>query len=215
MEGMQEGATAGLRDLINDLLSDDGPSAELSVKPSDMATNSHELPAYLKVVPMDYEKEKTKATAVAQKAMDSLLKFYLRSDVIDDNEYIRAKAAVESAKLASLIHHIETSEHAITTLLKQIHAGSFQPRMWEVLASLQKSLIDMMKFQTMQMVANEESFKRLRADLDHNPSTPAGLPPSTGGGVATRGARDLMKNIQDEIKAEFDGDEGNDGDDDT
>jgi hypothetical protein len=181
MEG-QTGA-GSLRDAIDDLLSDVGPALP-AVVPGDMATNSHELPAYLRVVPMDYEQQKLRATATAQKAINAMLKFYLREDVINDNEYIRLKAKTEEAKLSTLIHMVETSEHAITTLLKQIHAGAFQARMWEVLGGLQKTLLDTMKLQTMQMIANEESFKRLRADLDHNPA-PTALPASSGTGVVT------------------------------
>lgn len=196
------GGTASLRGAIDELLRAD--AAELAGNaPSAVAQQGTQLPPFLVIQPMDYEKEKNKATEMAKRSMNALLKFYLKEDIIDNNEYIQLRAKMATMQLSVLLNQIQTSEHAITTLLKQIHAGAFIPRAFEVLAVLQKTLLDTMKLHTMQMIANEESFKRLRADLDHEPSQ---TQITSGDGKSARGTRDLMREVQSEIQADFESD---------
>ncbi len=190
-----DGAT-GLRASIDDLLRTDTSDID--------ASKTQDIPAFLAIRPLDYEKESKKATDMAKRSMESLLKFYLREDTIDRNEYIQLRAKIATSQLSSLIFMVKTSEHAITTLLKHIHAGSFHPRLFEVLAGLQKTLLDTMKMQTMQLIANEESFKKLRSDLENNPGTVT--IEQAGNGNSARGTRDVMRQIQSEIHESF-GDE--------
>lgn len=200
METTAHGATASLRNAIDELLRMD--AAEIAGGTSATVAGKPELPSFLVIQPMDYEREKAKATEMAKKSMNSLLKFYLKEDIISSNEYIQVRAKMATAQLSGLLFMIQSSEHAIVTLLKQIHAGAFIPRAFEVLAVLQKTLIDMMKMQTMQMIANEEGFKRLRADLDHDGGQTPALG-SGGSGSARRGTRDLMREVQGEIQEEI------------
>lgn len=200
------GASASLRGAIDELLRMDAAELSGGGTSSAMAQQQTQLPSFLVIQPMDYEKEKDKATELAKKSMNALLKFYLKEDIINNNEYIQLRAKMATMQLSVLLNQVRTSEHAITTLLKQIHAGAFIPRAFEVLAVLQKTLLDTMKLHTMQMIANEESFKRLRADLDHEGQSQ----PSIGDGNARRGTRDLMREVQEEITEDFEaGDDDN------
>lgn len=163
------------------------------------------LPEFLKIKPMNYESEDKKVKAMAQKMMNSLLKFYLDEDLIDNNKYISYKAAVETSTLASLGLQIKGAEHTIITLLKTISSGNVSPRMFEVLSQLQKTYLEMLKSQTLHMVATEEAIKKLRRDSqeikDPLNSATKNIGSGESGSVA-RGTRNLMKDIQEEIEGE-------------
>jgi hypothetical protein len=129
------------------------------------------------------------------------LKFYLSQDVIDNNEYIQAKAKLEMMTLSNLIQQMQYSERAITTLMRTIDTGEVTPRMFEVLAGLQKTMLDIMKHQTLHMMAAEENMKKLKRDIDvyANPTDEQKPKLQSGGGNVVRGTRNLMKEIQAEL----------------
>ena len=201
------GATgaASLRGTIDDLLSEPLPASPgptpgpaLPVPgPSDMATTAGtSMPEFMAIRPMDYGAEKSKAEKSARKAMHGLLKFYLSQDIIDGHEYVQAKAKLATMQLGVMISQMKASEHAIMSLLKTIHTGDFHPRMFEVLAGMQKTLLDIMKMQTVHMMATEEGFKKLRADLGQTATLPKDSPAGIG---PQRGTRGMMMELQAEL----------------
>ena len=146
---------SSLDDILND--SDD----------IDASIDNTDLPPIRRVPPaFDYTKKKTDSTFQAKKTINTLLKFYLSEEIIDNDEYIKAKMKIEEMTLGSLIFQMETAERAITTLLQQIDDGDVSPRMFEVLGTLQKSMLDIIKSQTMYMMATEEGVKKLARDYD-------------------------------------------------
>lgn len=178
-----------IRRSIDDLLNDDisGPSVGLP------AFNEHE--------PMNYVEERSKSTNSAKKLMNSLLKFYLSEELIQKNEYIQLKAKVDVMTMSQLIYQMKTAEHAITILMRSIDAGEVSPRMFEVLGGLQKTLLDIMKHQTLHMMAAEENLKKLKRDIDIYRDAEAidVTPKNQTGGNIKRGTRNLMKEIQAEL----------------
>jgi hypothetical protein len=97
---------------------------------------------------------------------------------------------------------MRTAEHAIVTLLRSIDAGEASPRMFEVLGGLQKTLLDIMKHQTLHMMAAEENMKKLKRDIDiYNTIdvTPKTNETKSVGAQINRGTRNLMKEIQAEM----------------
>ena len=185
---------SSLDDILND--SDD----------IDASIDSADLPPIRRVAPaFDYTKKKTDASFQAKKTINTLLKFYLSEEIIDNDEYIKAKMKIEEMTLGSLIFQMETAERAITTLLQQIDDGDVSPRMFEVLGTLQKSMLDIIKSQTMYMMATEEGVKKLARDYDVYSERK-----KVGGGEevkklegptnVNRGTKNLMMQIQNEIK---------------
>lgn len=140
----------------------------------------------------------------AHKVMNSLLKFYLSEQIIEEHEYIKAKAELDEYALSMLIRQMQNSESAIGTLMDTINEGDTSPRMFEVLSDLQRTLLDIIKSQTMYMVAIEENAKKISRDIDiyhgHNEAQSA----KKGGqsGLKTRGTKDLMRALQDSINEE-------------
>ena len=182
-----------IRKSIDELLNDDSDINQESGLP---AFNEHE--------PMNYVEVKTKSNNSAKKLMNSLLKFYLSEELIQKNEYIQLKARVDVMTMAQLIYQMQTAEHAITILMRSIDAGEISPRMFEVLGGLQKTLLDIMKHQTLHMMAAEENMKKLKRDIDiYSDPLPKTIEAKPIGTI-NRGTRNLMKEIQAELNNEED-----------
>tara|TARA_R110001592_G_scaffold192795_4_gene439737 strand:+ start:6499 stop:7104 length:606 start_codon:yes stop_codon:yes gene_type:complete len=183
-----------LRESLDDLIGDD------NLMP--LTTDDTEgLPPMKPVQDRDYVSMKSNAQAKATKTIDSLMRFYLSQEIIEDEEYIRAKKRIDEMTLSSLIFQLEAGEKALVTLLETIDSGELAPRMFEVLATLQKSMLDIIKSQTMYLMAAEEGTKRIARDIDiytdkSNKKLTTGQNQS---GNVVRGTKDLMRGIQDDI----------------
>ena len=156
--------------------------------------------------PVNYADIKTTSTNKAKKTITSLMKFYLDADIIEKDEYIQAKKKMDEMTMSSLIYQLQAGERALTTLLETIEAGELAPRMFEVLATLQKSMLDIIKSQTMYLMAAEESTKRIARDIelykkrDDTREIEASGGDSKDGNIQ-RGTKDLMAAIQAGIKS--------------
>jgi hypothetical protein len=150
----------------------------------------------------NYAELKGNASKQAQKTITSLMKFYLDADIIEKDEYIQAKKKMDEMTMASLIYQLQAGEKALTTLLETIDGGELAPRMFEVLATLQKSMLDIIKSQTMYLMAAEESTKRIArdAELYNKRVNDSEIEKAKGGremgGNVMRGTKDLMAQIQ-------------------
>lgn len=177
-----------IRKSIDDLLAED------------KTENKSNLPTFSIIEPMDYASVKSKSTIKAKRLMNSLLKFYLTGDIIEKSEYIQAKARIETMTMSGLFFQLQTAEHAITTLLRLIDSGEMSPRMFEVLGQLQKTMLDIMKQQTLQIMATEENMKKLKKDYDvYSDDFGKKEHKKTDTGISTRGTKNLMKQIQLEM----------------
>ena len=144
----------------------------------------------------------TKAKGKAKKVMSSLLKFYLSEEIIAEHEYIQAKAQLDEYALGMLIRQMENSEIAISTLMDTINEGDVSPRMFEVLSDLQRTLLDIIKSQTMYMVAIEENAKKTSRDIDVYHGSSEGNSRQKSQGLKSRGTKDLMRALQETINEE-------------
>jgi hypothetical protein len=187
-----------VRKSIDDLLAEDQQSN------STPALSGGGLPAFQVTDPLDYDGEKDIAQSKAKKLMNSLLKFYLSQELIQKNEYITLKAKIDVMTMSNLMFQMRTAEHAIVTLLRSIDAGEASPRMFEVLGGLQKTMLDIMKHQTLHMMAAEENMKKLKRDIDIYGDSIDITPKDSKPQIATvnRGTRNLMRDIQSEINGE-------------
>jgi hypothetical protein len=188
---MKDKSKKELRSSLDDLLGYDLPD---EVEGLD---EDHQLP---KVKAESNQKQGISlARNKAKGVMDNLLKFYLSEEIIEEQEYIKAKQQLDTAALSMLIRQMENSENAITILMDTIHEGDVAPRMFEVLSDLQRTLLDIIKSQTMYMVAVEENVKKIARDLDvYQGKGPTGNN-KKGGGVKSRGTKDLMKALQNSL----------------
>lgn len=174
----------------------------------DVETDPTDLPVETKTVPVrrvNYAELKDQASAKAKKTITSLMKFYLDADIIEKDEYIQAKKKMDEMTMGSLIYQLQAGERALTTLLETIEDGELAPRMFEVLATLQKSMLDIIKSQTMYLMAAEESTKRIARDIEIYRKKDDVRTIEAAGGDSTnrniqKGTKDLMRAIQAGLK---------------
>jgi hypothetical protein len=186
-----------IRKELDDLIGDN-TSLDVESDPKDLPIKSRPsdtLPA------ISYGELKSNATTKAQKTITSLMKFYLDADIIEKDEYIAAKKKMDEMTMSSLIYQLQAGERALTTLLQTIEDGELAPRMFEVLATLQKSMLDIIKSQTMYLMAAEESTKRIARDIEiYRKREDTREIEESGGDTENkniqRGTKDLMAAIQ-------------------
>jgi hypothetical protein len=71
--------------------------------------------------------------------------------------------------------------------------------MFEVLGGLQKTMLDIMKHQTLHMMAAEENMKKLKRDVDVYSDNITIKQNKSDSNTVSRGTRNLMKDIQREL----------------
>ena len=165
---------------------------------TDVVERDPELPPARQKQSVNFVEMKDTATKQAQKTITALMKFYLDEEIISKDEYVMAKKKMDEMTMSSLVYQLNAGERALTTLLEAIEDGEIAPRMFEVLATLQKSMLDIIKSQTMYLMATEESTKRIARDIemyrknvDKQEIQEAGG--STDSGNVQRGTKDLMR----------------------
>ena len=171
----------------------------------DVIETDPQLPAVERPQLPSFTDLKGSATKKAQKTITSLMKFYLDEDIIEKDEYIQAKKKIDEMTMSSLIYQLQAGERALTTLLQTIEDGDIAPRMFEVLATLQKSMLDIIKSQTMYLMAAEEGAKRISKDIElyrkreDRREIEAATGTNTPGDTTQRGTKDLMRMIRQGI----------------
>jgi len=190
-----------IRKELDDLIGDTG-MMDVETDPQDIPMKQ---PRAEMVPQVSYVELKSSATKKAQKTITALMKFYLDADIIERDEYIKAKKEMDEMTMSSLIYQLQAGERALTTLLQTIDDGELAPRMFEVLATLQKSMLDIIKSQTMYLMASEESTKRIARDIEiYRRKDDIKEIESSGGDSkdknVQRGTKDLMAAIQAGIK---------------
>ena len=162
------------------------------------------LPARRPQNQLTFAELKESSTRKAKKTITALMKFYLDEDIIERDEYIQAKKKMDEMTMSSLVYQLQAGERALTTLLDAIEDGEVAPRMFEVLATLQKSMLDIIKSQTMYLMATEESAKRIARDIEiyrkrDNIREIEVSGGDAGSGNVQRGTKDLMRMIREGI----------------
>ena len=190
-----------IRRELDDLIGDTG-MLDIEQDPTDLPIRRQNTDLVPRV---SYEELKSNATKKAQKTITALMKFYLDADIIEKDEYIAAKKKMDEMTMSSLIYQLNAGERALTTLLQTIDDGELAPRMFEVLATLQKSMLDIIKSQTMYLMASEESTKRIARDIEiyKKRDDVREIEQSSGDKEnknLQRGTKDLMAAIQAGIK---------------
>jgi hypothetical protein len=181
----------GLSELLNDL-PDEVPGLE-------------DTPNLPKIKTDTQSTQAVRAKAKAKKVMNSLLSFYLSEEIIEEHEYIKAKSEIDEYALSMLIRQMQNSETAISSLMDTIEEGDAPPRIFELLSELQRTLLDIIKSQTMYMIAIEENAKKLSRDIDvyqESTSTKTQKKQNSSQGLKARGTKELMKALQNSISEE-------------
>jgi hypothetical protein len=180
------------------------------------AVTADELPR-LKTTELMNFSEATQTTGTdAKGVLDSIVKFYLDENFIDQTDYIEYKKKIDSMNIASMMLQLKTAQHAITKLLEEIDLGNANPRMFEVLAQLQSQIMQMPKDYQTYVQKMEDGYKAIATQIEdksnsgsfhlepgedgknvYNPSS------NDTGGIKVRGTKGLMEGLRDIIGSEI------------
>lgn len=138
--------------------------ADLTVKEA----GKKDLPASNSAIkPLNYDGLQLETDNKAEEVVDSVVLLYLPIEFIHEHEYVRQKMSVDKLTVSNLIFQMKTSEHAIKKLLEEIDMGNIHARSFEVLASLQKSKMEIVKHLAQFMVVMENNYKNLKFDYEN------------------------------------------------
>lgn len=129
------------------------------------------LPKLKAISPLNYDEVKVESDKKASDIVESVILMYLPADFVQKQDYVYQKMEVDKLTVSNLLFQMKTAEHAIKKLLEEIDSGSPQARHFEVLASLQKSKMEIVKHLAAFMVTMENNYKNLNYDwknLDRN-----------------------------------------------
>jgi hypothetical protein len=126
------------------------------------------LPKLKSIAPLNYELVKDETDRRASDIVESVILLYLPQDLVRSHDYVFQKMEVDKMTVSNLIFQMRTAEHAIKKLLEEIDNGSTGPRSFEVLASLQKSKMEIVKHLASFMVTMENNYKSLKFDWNNN-----------------------------------------------
>lgn len=170
-------------------------------------TGTSELPKLKTSVTMDFESEKSSSSTEARSLLDSLVKFYFDSDLIEENAYLEYRKKIDSMNISSMMFQLKSGQHAITKLLEEIDMGNMHPRLFEVLAQLQGQIMQMSKDHQAYLDKMENSYKRMKETVDDKnyrggialPDSPENATNSSitdDGNLRARGTKGLMEGLR-------------------
>lgn len=147
---------------------------------------------------LDYGEIKEELDKESDKIIKSISQFYLTEEMVKSIPYVREKIRIDAIMASSLLFQMKTAEHAIIKLLTEIDSGTMTPRNFEVLASLQRAKMEIVKHLAQFMVITETAYKNFHADwqmqLEAKSEEQTGG--DEGGGLRTRGTKQLLKAMQ-------------------
>jgi len=99
---------------------------------------SPDIPPMKPLRVMNFDSLKTEVETESKSILGSLIKFYMDTDIIDENDYIHFRAKIDALSISTMAFQIRTAQHAVTKMLDEIDAGGqYQARNFEVLAQMQ------------------------------------------------------------------------------
>lgn len=147
---------------------------------------------------MDYQAVKEHLDNEANEIIISIAEFYLDEEIVSNIEYVKQKTKVDHLTISSLLFQMKTAEHAIIKLLGEIDDGNLNPRMFEVLASLQRSKMEIVKHLAQFMIIMENNYKNLKDDYRIKKAERSGSEEqeeAENGGFKMRGSKALLQAI--------------------
>lgn len=156
---------------------------------------------------LDYESVKIDSDGTAKNIVDSIAEFYLNKNIVLEIPYVAQKNLVDKITVSNLLFQMKTAEHAIIKLLEEIDSGNTHPRTFEVLSSLQRSKMEIVKHLAQFMVIMEQNYKNLKEDyrikIAEEPNTLSGNDytdvTENGNPMQMRGTKGLMEMIREAV----------------
>lgn len=138
------------------------------IEQEDFLEEESQLPMENQYRELDFEQELSNAEKMASNTINSLYEFYLKKDLIDEETYLKHKIDGRALTLQQLLFLLKSSQESLIRLMQTINSGEMNARMFEVLATLQRSHLDIVESYSMCLVNAEEEAKKIRNDQEIN-----------------------------------------------
>ena len=148
-----------LKDELERLISQDVTQIGTLVQQAQNVLPSRSTASFL-----NYDEIKVDSDTKAYEIVDSIAEFYLDKNIVSEIAYVKQKNSVDKITVSNLLFQMKTAEHAIVKLLEEIDNGNTHPRTFEVLSSLQRSKMEIVKHLAQFMVIMEQNYKNLKED---------------------------------------------------
>ena len=126
------------------------------------------LPKLKAISPLNYDQVKRESDEKSTEIVESVILMYLPAEFVRQHDYVFQKMEVDKLTISNLLFQMKTAEHAIKKLLEEIDNGNLGARHFEVLSSLQKSKMEIVKHLQSFMVTMENNYKNLKFDYYSN-----------------------------------------------
>lgn len=147
-----------------EMMHEDGEKAVLPMDDIFGGLSEEELNEKIEEHRKQFIKQEKVCKNEASKLLMSVAKVYFDNKVIKKEEYLKFKMQVEQRGLANLIFQLNIVREAIFSLSQEIHTGKKTPRHFEVLAGLNRVVLDIVKYQHEYLGDLEESMRKLSED---------------------------------------------------
>jgi hypothetical protein len=186
-----------LRDELEKLISADTQALQALT-----AQASQLLPSRA-IGPLDYHNVKKDCEDTADEIVESVANFYLDARIIENTPYVKQKTNVDHITVSNLLFQMKTAEHAIIKLLEEIDNGNLHPRTFEVLSSLQRSKMEIVKHLAQFMIIMENNYKNLKIDYESKAAETHDVgheeDEHTGNPMQTRGTRGMIEALRQAV----------------
>lgn len=139
-------------------------------------------------------------SAQALKIVQNTALFYVTLEEIKSDLHLTDKIDMDTMELSNLLFQSKSAQSSYVKLLEEIDTGNVHPRIFEVQSALQKSMMEITKSKTTYIQIMETSWKNVKTDLQMMGKSVVQESEEIEGGFKTRGTKDLLKNIQDNLK---------------
>lgn len=149
----------------------------------------------LKDVLDGWNKKKEEFVNKSKNMINDIADLYFDAKLIKKNSLIAYKKEMETADVASLLIQHEVAERAVYKLHEQIEMGMAVPRTYEVLAGMQKFVLELLVAKRKFMKEMEEDLRSLNDELILKSST-NGTGDAGTGVFVSNSQKTLIQNIQ-------------------
>lgn len=123
--------------------------------------------------PIDFEEMNAEFLKKSRGVTDSIFDFYVSLGVLDSHNYLKIKKEMDDGNMQTIFFQVKTLKFSIEKLMQQINDGTAGPRIFEVLGQLQDKLSNAIKTQANYVLFLEESYRKVKSDLQNREDAPA------------------------------------------